>query len=87
MPGLKGRLTKIQQKVLKELLVMHQRGLAVKKYFIITIDTEGDNLWGVTDIKAEITRIAEEESVEDSKWTAGLRYSLKIIDKHISGKE
>ena len=41
----------------------------------------------IEDIKAEITRIAEEESVEDSKWTAGLRYSLKIIDKHISGKE
>lgn len=27
----------------------------MKKYFIITIDTEGDNLWGVKDIKAEIT--------------------------------
>jgi hypothetical protein len=25
------------------------------KYFIITIDTEGDNLWGVTDIKEKIT--------------------------------
>lgn len=44
-------------------------------------------LSAIEDIKAEITRVVEEENAEDAKWAAGLRYSLKIIDKHISGKE
>ena len=41
----------------------------------------------IKDIRAEIGRVAGEENVEDTKWAAGLRYSLKIIDKFISGKE
>ena len=41
----------------------------------------------IEDIKAEIKRIACEEAAEDLKWAAGLSYSLKIIDKHISRKE
>lgn len=41
----------------------------------------------IEDIKAEITRIAYEEATEDLKWAAGLIYSIKIINKHISGKE
>lgn len=41
----------------------------------------------IEDIKAEIKRIACEEATEDLKWAAGLIYSIKIIDKHISGKE
>ena len=36
------------------------------------------------DIKEEITQIANEEEKEDSKqWCSGLKYALKIIDKHI----
>ena len=41
----------------------------------------------IEDIKAEIKRIACEEAAEDRRWAAGLIYSLKIINKHISGKE
>lgn len=41
----------------------------------------------IEDIKAEIAQVVEREKAEDAKWALGLRYSLKIIDKHISGKE
>lgn len=41
----------------------------------------------IEDIKAEIAQVVEREKVEDAKWALGLRYSLKIIDKHINGKE
>ena len=38
----------------------------------------------IKDIKAEIEQIANEE-IEEMKWTRGLHYALKIIDKHIKG--
>ena len=41
-----------------------------------------DMLRVIEDIKAEIKQVACEESA-DVCWSAGLRYSLKIIDKHI----
>ena len=47
----------------------------------------------IEDIKAEIVKTVCEESNQcdadsgDLKWCAGLGYSLKIIDKHINGKE
>ena len=34
-------------------------------------------------IKAEIDEIVESEMKEDVLWSLGLRYSKKIIDKHI----
>lgn len=34
------------------------------------------------DITKDIEQTAIEEQTEDSKWALGLRYSLKIIDKH-----
>ena len=34
-------------------------------------------------IRAEIERIANEEQKHDEKWAIGLRYAVKIIDKHI----
>lgn len=41
----------------------------------------------IENIKAEIKQVVEEEKDESYMWALGLRYSLKIIDKHISGKE
>lgn len=35
----------------------------------------------IDDIKAEIEQIAKEES-DEIKWSRGLHYALKIIDKH-----
>ena len=37
------------------------------------------------DIKAEIQQVVEEEA-DDKRWSRGLHYALKIIDKH-TGKE
>lgn len=37
------------------------------------------------DIKAEIQQVVEEEA-DDERWSRGLHYALRIIDKHI-GKE
>ena len=39
----------------------------------------------IEDIKAEIQQVVEEEA-DDERWSRGLHYALKIIDKHI-GKE
>ena len=33
-------------------------------------------------IKDEIEQIADEEQKHDEKWTIGLRYAVKIIDKY-----
>ena len=33
-------------------------------------------------IRAEIAQIADEEQENDKKWAIGLRYAIKIIDKH-----
>ena len=33
-------------------------------------------------IRAEIEQVVEEESKFDKKWAQGLKYALKIIDKH-----
>ena len=38
----------------KTLFSVSERGDRVKRYFIITIDTEGDNLWAVSDIKTPV---------------------------------
>lgn len=40
----------------------------------------------IDDIKAEIQQVVEEEA-DDKRWSRGLHYALKIIDKYISGKE
>ena len=37
------------------------------------------------DIKAEIKQVVEEEA-DDKRWSRGLHYALKIIDRH-TGKE
>lgn len=39
----------------------------------------------IEDIKAEIQQVVEEEA-DDERWSRGLHYALKIIDKH-TGKE
>lgn len=33
-------------------------------------------------VRAEIEQVVAEESTEDLKWTLGLKYSIKIIDKY-----
>lgn len=38
-------------------------------------------------IRAEIIQVAAEETKEDPKWALGLKYSIKIIDKHTAGSE
>lgn len=38
-------------------------------------------------ISAEIEQIAEEEQKHDEKWTMGLRYAVKIIDKYREGEK
>lgn len=35
-------------------------------------------------IKAELDKIYQEEIKNDSRWSAGLKYSCKIIDNHIA---
>ena len=35
----------------------------------------------IDDIKAEIQQVVEEEA-DDERWSRGLKYALKIIDKH-----
>lgn len=35
-------------------------------------------------IKEEINQVVNEEANDDKKWSKGLQYSLKIIDKHIN---
>lgn len=35
----------------------------------------------IEDIKAEIQQVVEEEA-DDERWSRGLHYALKIIDKH-----
>lgn len=37
-------------------------------------------------IRAEIEKVAEEEA-DCTEWSRGLRYALKIIDKHIGGNK
>lgn len=34
-------------------------------------------------IRAEIEQTADEEQKHDEKWAIGLRYAVKIIDKHM----
>ena len=41
----------------------------------------------IEDIKADIEQTVNEETDYYEIWARGLHYSLKIIDKHISGKE
>ena len=36
----------------------------------------------IDNIKAEIQQVVEEEA-DDERWSRGLHYALKIIDKHI----
>ena len=50
---------------------------AIKQYYIPKSVIE--------DIKAEIEQTVKEEA-DDERWSRGLRYALKIIDRHI-GKE
>jgi len=38
-------------------------------------------------VKEEIENIIEIEIYEDQKWTSGLKYSLKIINKHLKEVE
>ena len=42
-----------------------------------------DNYNVLNDIKTEINTTANQEMKDDMRWACGLRYSLKIIDKHI----
>jgi len=37
----------------------------------------------IEDIKVEIEQIVDEEKADDEKWSRGLYYALKVIDKHI----
>ena len=46
---------------------------------------ESDYKKKLDDIKAEIQQVVEEEA-DDKRWSRGLHYALKIIDKH-TGKE
>ena len=41
----------------------------------------------INKIRAEIEQVAEEESKVDKKWAKGLKYALKIIDKHRTENE
>lgn len=38
-------------------------------------------------IRTEIIQVVAEETKEDPKWASGLKYSIKIIDKHTAGSE
>ena len=51
--------------------------------YIIQVIKQGIPL---EDITAEIQQVVEEEA-DDERWSRGLHYALKIIDKHISRKE
>lgn len=39
----------------------------------------------IEQIRAEIIQVYEQEMQVDRTWAAGLRYSLKIIDKYMTG--
>lgn len=36
-------------------------------------------------LRSEIEQVADEEQKHDEKWTIGLRYAVKIIDKYREG--
>ena len=36
-------------------------------------------------VREEINKIYIEEAEHDKRWAKGLKYSLKIIDKHLAG--
>ena len=38
-------------------------------------------------IKAEIMQVADQEKLHDEKWSLGLRYAVKIIDKYKAESE
>lgn len=44
------------------------------------------NIWlkCIEDIKAEIEEVYKKEEPIDHTWAVGLKYSLKIIDKHVN---
>lgn len=62
-----------------------QGGSQICKYFKLKNGVPIEKVF--KNIKADIEQIAKDEEKEDSKWSSGLRYSLKIINNHISGKE
>ena len=41
----------------------------------------------IEDIKAEIEQIVNEGEEVEKRWSRGLHYALKIIDKHIKGEQ
>lgn len=45
------------------------------------------SLTALDKIRAEIEKIANEEQKYDEKWSIGLRYAVKIINKYNEGNE
>lgn len=67
----------------------YQIGQEVSVYFKDTMCIKGvcqgdGTIEELEKIRTEIGQIVDEEQEHDKKWAIGLRYSLKIIDKHIS---
>ena len=47
---------------------------------------KADMLKVIGNIKQEIEQTVNEEADCDEKWAVGLRYAIKIIDKHTKGE-